>query len=154
MHDQIEHRHDEAVRQERTMLSQEWLLLQSQSEQLERSCLLIKLVCVLLLALGLMLTLNLYLAAAFVCILWLQEAIVRTSQARLLARILQLEALLRDAAQAQAEQHAFQLHTQWQQQRGGALSLIMEYLKNAARPTVAFPYLALLILDAMIFNMA
>lgn len=150
MHDQIERRHDEAVRQERTMLSQEWLLLQSQSEQLERSCLLIKLVCVLLLALGLMLTLNLYLAAAFVCILWLQEAIVRTSQARLLARILQLEALLRDAAQAQAEQHAFQLHTQWQQQRGGALGLILEYLKNAARPTVAFPYLALLMLDAML----
>ncbi|WP_295750557.1 hypothetical protein [Undibacterium sp.] len=150
MHDQNKHRNDDAVRLERTMLSQEWLLLQSQSEQLERSCLLIKLVCVLLFALGLMLTLNWYLAAAFVCILWLQEAIVRTSQARLVARILQLEASLRDAALAQAETQVFQLHTQWQQQRGGALGLMLEYLKNAARPTVVFPYLALLMLDAML----
>jgi hypothetical protein len=150
MYDQIEQRHADAVRQERTMLGQEWLLLQSQSEQLERSCLLIKLVCVLLFALGLMLTLNWYLAAALVCILWLQEAIARTSQARLVARILQLEALLRDAALAQALPQAFQLHTQWQQQRGGALGLMLEYLKNAARPTVAFPYLALLMLDALL----
>ncbi|MCX7219405.1 MAG: hypothetical protein NTY70_10875 [Burkholderiales bacterium] len=150
MHDQIEHRDADAVRLERTLLSQEWLLLQSQSEQLERSCLLIKLVCVLLLALGLMLTLNLYLAAALVCILWLQEAIVRTSQARLVARILQLEAWLGDAALAHGQTQVFQLHTQWQQQRGGALGLILEYLKNAARPTVALPYLALLMLDAML----
>jgi hypothetical protein len=150
MHDQIEQRHADAVRQDRTMLSDEWLLLQSQSEQLERSCLLIKLVCVLLFALGMMLNLNCYLAAALVCTLWLQEAIARTSQARLVARILQLEALLRDAALAQALPQAFQLHTQWQQQRGGALGLMLEYLKNAARPTVAFPYLALLMLDAML----
>ena len=150
MHDQIEHRDADAVGLERTMLSQEWLLLQSQSEQLERSCLLIKLVCVLLLALGLMLTLNLYLAAALVCILWLQEAIVRTSQVRLVTRILQLEVWLRDAALAQALPQVFQLHTQWQQQRGGALGLVLEYLKNAAKPTVAFPYLALLMLDAML----
>jgi hypothetical protein len=150
MLDQAQQHSDAVLTHKQTLLSQEWLLLQSQSEQLERSALSIKLLCVLLLALGLMLTLNLYLAAAFVCILWLQEAIVRTSQARLVARILQLEAVLRDAALTQAETQAFQLHTQWQQQRGGGLSLMLEYLRNATRPTVAFPYLALLMLDAIV----
>ena len=41
---------------------------------------------------------------------------------------------------------AFTLHTRWQAQRRGVLGLVREYLSSAMRPTVAFPYLVLLLL--------
>lgn len=137
------------------MLGQEWQTLQSQYEQYERGALQIKLVavlmCVWLLGGGLMSKLNLMLATVFVLLLWLQEGIFRTSQARLGERILQLEAGLRTSAQAATGHTPFQLHSDWQKRRGGVLALLMEYAKNAARPTVAFPYLALLLVSVLLY---
>ena len=127
---------------------QEWLSLQSHYEHYERSNLLIKLVCVVLFAAGLVLRLNVIIAAAFVLILWLQEGIVRTYQARLGGRILHIEASLRGESPTM---QAFQLHTEWLKTRPSALGLMVEYAKNAARPTVAFPYIVLLALDVLVY---
>ena len=127
---------------------QEWLNLQTHYEGYERSALLIKLVCIVFFAAGLVLRLQVMVAAVFVSIFWLQEGIFRTYQARLGERILQIESSLRDTTQTGL---AFQLHTEWLKNRPTALGLILEYAKNAARPTVAFPYAVLLLLDVAVY---
>jgi len=75
-------------------------------------------------------------------VFWLMEGIFRTSQSRLGSRLLRLEAHLRQDPPSGA---AYQLHSEWQAGRPGMLGLLGEYLGNAARPTVAFPYPLLLI---------
>ncbi|MEP6969097.1 MAG: hypothetical protein ABJA49_01565, partial [Betaproteobacteria bacterium] len=76
-------------------------------------------------------------------VLWLQDAIFKTFQARLVARLLDLE---RHLAQGNATSgQAFQLHTIWQAGRKNLAGLLGEYLRSAMRPTVAFPYLVLLL---------
>jgi hypothetical protein len=146
---------DQTAHQDRQMLGQEWQALQTQYEQYERSALQIKLaavlMCVWLLGGGLMSKLNLMLAVVFVLLLWLQEGIFRTSQARLGERIAQLETGLRTSGEDTAVPTPFQLHSDWQQRRGGVFALLMEYAKNAARPTVAFPYLALLLVSVLLY---
>ncbi len=127
---------------------QEWISLQAQYEHYERTSLLIKLISVVLFGLGLMFPMNVLLVAAFVLIFWLQEGIVRTFQARLGERILHVEGCLRDPEMIG---FAFQLHTEWQKNRPSSFGLILEYAKNAARPTVAFPYVALLLLDVLVY---
>jgi hypothetical protein len=127
---------------------QEWMSLQSQYEHYERSCLLIKLSCVVLFALGLMFPMNVLLAAAFVLIFWLQEGIFRTFQARLGERLLQVEECLRDPEKIG---FAYQLHTEWLKNRPSVFGLILEYAKHAVRPTVAFPYVALLLLNILVY---
>jgi hypothetical protein len=86
--------------------------------------------------------------AVIVAILWLQDAIWKTFQSRIETRILYLESLLREAPGGNREQRAFQLHSQFQEQRkqGG---MVAQYLSSAVRPTVAFPYAALLGLLAL-----
>jgi len=116
----------------------EWAVLQNNIEQFERHALLVKLLAVVL-ATQLTLFGSAGLAIAAVGILWLQEAIFRTSQARLGARILRLEA--QDAT-------AHQLHTEWAAHRPGTVGLVVEYLKHALRPTVAFPYPVLVVVIA------
>ena len=137
--------------QHKSMLSQEWLALQSQYEHYEHSSLLIKLVAVIVFAAGLMLTLNLILVALFVAVFWLQEGILRTFQARLGARILQVETGYRAETEDQMVCQPFQLHTEWLRTRPGSIGLVAEYIKNAARPTVAFPYLILLLIDLLVY---
>ena len=127
---------------------QEWKSLQAQYEHYERSSLLIKLTCVVLFALGLMFPMNVLLAAAFILIFWLQEGIFRTFQARLGDRLLQVEEYLRGSEKVG---FAYQLHTEWLKNRPSFFGLILEYAKHAARPTVAFPYVVLLVLDVLVY---
>jgi hypothetical protein len=74
-------------------------------------------------------------------VLWIQDAIFKTFQARLGERLLQLERLLADGGEAAGR--AFQLHTTWLATRKGLAGLLGEYLRSALRPTVAFPYVVL-----------
>lgn len=137
--------------QQARRFEQEWLSLQNHYEHYERGSLLIKLVCVVLFAAALVLRFNVIVAAVLVLILWLQEGIFRTCQARMGDRLLQVEASLRESAQTKQTAQAFQLHTEWLKTRPSAVGLIMEYAKNAARPTVAFPYIVLLVLDVSVY---
>jgi len=121
-------------------LSQEWQLLQQQVGRYESQALHIKLLAITLFALALSQGWSLRFAALTLCILWLQEAIFRTTQTRLCERLLLLESALRNGGTSAG----MQLHSWWADHRGGFMSLLAEYAKAAIRPTVALPYFLLL----------
>ncbi len=126
--------------------AQEWLALQGQYERYEFGSLSIKLICIAVFAAGVVFGLSSNLSFVIVSIFWLQEGIYRTLQARLGERLLQIEASLN---QELPVLRPFQLHSEWQKKRPGAIGLIFEYLKNSARPTVTFPYLVLLVVNLL-----
>lgn len=126
-------------------LGQEWMTLQNNHEQYERGALALKLVTLVFAFALLAANLPVLIVVLVVAALWLQEGIYRTSQSRLGARLLVLEGLIRgDVSGA-----AFQLHTQWRTARAGLGGLLREYVGNALRPTVAYPY-AVLILGLLV----
>lgn len=124
-------------------LSQEWITLQNNHERYESGGLLLKLAGVAIWGVGMAWERHEALVDLLVLILWVQEGVYRTFQARLGARILCVEALL---GREEAEGGAFQLHSEWLANRPGMAGLLVEYGKSALRPTVAFPYAALLLI--------
>ena len=128
-------------------LSLEWQTLQHGHEQHEKNALLIKLVCIALCVFGLGLQVPLPWLACCVLLLWAQEAIFKTYQSRIAERLLRVEQLL---AQAAPEQPAMQLHTEWAAQRPGVMGLVASYGMSACKPTVAFPYVPMLVMGALL----
>ena len=129
-----------------TGLQQEWNTLQNNIERYEHSALWLKLAAIAL-------TLNAgsllpWLVPALLLLLWLQEGVFRTSQARLGERIVLVEQML--AAGEADGGKACQLHSQWLAQRPGTFGLLLEYARSALRPTVAFPYPLLLVLAVLL----
>lgn len=133
------------------LLSQEWQALHQDHERYDRYGLLIKLTATLTCLLTIGLGMTLPLALAFVLVLWLQEGIWRTVQARTSERLLAVEQLLKDPT----NQVAMQFYSEWEAARPGTSGLIKEYLRNALRPTIAYPYVILLALQiiATLFNL-
>ncbi|MEQ1529509.1 MAG: hypothetical protein ABL925_09345 [Methylococcales bacterium] len=132
---------------EPTLLGQEWRTLQNNYEHYESNAFLIKLSAVALYLAAQVLLLNSLVTAAIILILWVQEGIFRTYQARLGRRILRIEGLLKQAEPAIGA--ACQLHTHWLAERKGFSGLLAEYAASTARPTVAFPYAVLLLLHVL-----
>ena len=91
-------------------LTQEWAILQHNHEQHERNSLLIKLAGVALLAASPALALSVPASVALLLVLWLQEAILRTFQARIGERILRIEQLLREGAEQPLPRHRRERH--------------------------------------------
>jgi hypothetical protein len=135
---------------ESSLLSQEWLALFKQHEQYEKNAMLVKLVATVLYAGGVAAAQDAILIGLMVLVLWLQESMQRTMQARLGARIALVEELL--AHHPVADGQAFQLHTQWLATRKGFTGLLSEYAVNACKPTVAFPYAVFLLHLAAILS--
>lgn len=127
--------------------AQEWAILQPLYERYEGLALVIKLLAVTLFSAGLVIDVLAPWLVLLCLVLWLQEGIFKTYQARLGERLLQLEQLLAGDAVATPAQ-VFQLHRGWAAQRAGAQGLLWEYLRSASRPTVVFPY-GLLLLVAL-----
>lgn len=125
-------------------LQTEWSTLQQDHERHERCAVGIKVAAVALTAAAALFGFPFELAAPLIAIVWVIEAMLRTVQGRLGQRLLKVEALIADGA---SEYAAFQLHTEWQATRPGAVGLLMEYAKSALKPTVAFPYPLLIILS-------
>ncbi|WP_265948220.1 hypothetical protein [Dechloromonas sp. A34] len=132
---------------DKARLGQEWLSLHDHSEQYEKHALLIKLTCLALCVGGLAAKLPVGWLGALVVLCWMQEGILKTGQVRLVERLLRLEAVLRQAAPPDAL--AMQLYSAWSAARPGWIGLLREYAVNAARPTVAFPYLPILLLGLL-----
>ncbi|MES2356494.1 MAG: hypothetical protein V4568_19255 [Pseudomonadota bacterium] len=130
---------------ETTALSQEWKILQNNYEQYEKSALLIKLTGIVICAVGVALALHEMLVSAIVLVLWVQEGIFRTYQSRLGERILCVERLIKQNTEEDGA--AFQFHSTWLAARPGVVGLIAEYAKSAMRPTVAYPYMVLLLVN-------
>lgn len=118
-------------------LHQEWLALQAQHERYEGQALAVKLAAF---AAAVLVPDN-TLALALLALLWLQEAVLKTFQARLGERLLAVETGLKDGGVP-----AMQFHTGWLASRPRGAALLAEYLKSALRPTVALPYPLLMLL--------
>lgn len=127
---------------EASALEREWVVLQGNIEQHERNALVVKLVAVFLFTAAVLFSLAGDLTAWLIVILWFQEAMLRTFQARIGTRILRIEEMLRGAAG-----QAMQLHTDWIAARNGLAGMVLEYAASAIRPTVAFPYAVLLLVN-------
>jgi hypothetical protein len=127
------------------LLGQEWITLQNNFEQYERSALLIKGASLLVSLAGFLLALDASLMAAVVLVCWLQEGIFRTFQSRLGQHILKVESLIAQGASSSAIASSspalpFQLHSEWLATRPPGLALLQAYATSACRPTVAYPH--------------
>ena len=128
--------------------AQEWTVLQKLHERYEFGALTIKLTAVVLFFAGLVVELHATWLLLLVASLWLQEGIFKTYQARLGTRLLVLE----QGIAAGEAMRVFALHSDWLAQRKGLIGQLREYLGSTVRPTVAFPYLVLLVLTWVFYN--
>lgn len=126
-------------------MQHEWLALHRAFEAHERNALWIKLIAIVMCGGAITLSLNEYFISTLVATLWVQEGVIKTFQARLGARILRVEQLIRDNAST----GGFQLHSDWLARRKRGLPMLGEYALNALRPTVAYPYVALILIDML-----
>ncbi len=122
----------------------EWAILHSDIEKYERFSLIIKLFSVLICILSIALAISPAISIFVVLILWLQSGIWTTFQNRLEDRILIIENSLADKSHENSSD--FQLYSEWQKNRPGAVNLIKEYIFNSLKPTVAYPYILLVLL--------
>ncbi|MBO1255964.1 hypothetical protein J3L16_09735 [Alteromonas sp. 5E99-2] len=129
----------------RDLLAEEWKLMQGQFDLYECYSLIIKLISIVLAALSLIFGYTHFVMVLLVCVLWLQDAIWKTFQGRIEVRLLELEAFLSDDEETELAL-PFQFNTRYSESRPGTVGLLIEYLKQAARPTVAFPYCVLILL--------
>ncbi len=134
--------------EENAPLCQEWQTLQNNYESCERSALLIKLACLSLGLAGLAAGVAWGWLGGMVVLCWFQEGILKTFQARLGERLLRIEALVRQPPIPPGV--ALQLHSEFLAARPGGAALIAAYAASAARPTVAYPYLPILLLGGAV----
>lgn len=135
-----------------TELASEWSLLQNQFDSYEKYSLLIKLASVLIVSWAYMADTLDYFLVFLILVLWVQDAIWKTFQGRIEVRLLQLESCLQKVQKREGsedaadnlESLAYQFNSVYQRERPSQIGLIVEYGAQAIRPTVAFPYVALL----------
>ncbi|WP_158965856.1 hypothetical protein [Paraglaciecola sp. L3A3] len=130
-------------------LQQEWITLQNQFDQYEKFSLLIKLFNILVTC-YLLFVVELAWWPLFVCaVIWLQDGIWKTFQARTGDRLLLVEeavSQLQGADNSSQPILGMQFNSEWENSRKGAVGLIMEYVKQSLKPTVAYPHVLLLLL--------
>ena len=129
-----------------SLLGLEWQTLQNHYEQHERNALLIKLASLALCLGGLALGQPLLWVGFAVLLGWGLEGIFKTYQSRLGERLLRIESLLKGV---QVPDAPMQFHTEWAASRPGGAALFASYALSACRPTVAFPYLPILLMLAI-----
>ena len=130
---------------ESSALGLEWTTLQNNHEACERNALLIKVTAVVLFAVGVALSFSTLLASFILLILWVQEAMTRTTQSRLGTRLLHIEHMFK--LDPMDDGGAFQLHSDWLASRAGLSGQLEQYAASATRPTLDFPYFALLLVQ-------
>lgn len=120
-------------------LHHEWLALQEQYDSYEKFSLVIKLVSVILGSCMLFAWHQPLWAACMLTILWAQDSIWKTFQNRIGQRLLSVE----NALSENHSQTAMQFNSQWLASRMGGSGLMLEYLHQAVKPTVAFPHIVM-----------
>ncbi|MBV1914559.1 MAG: hypothetical protein KUG72_04185 [Pseudomonadales bacterium] len=128
-------------------LAAEWSLLQNQFDSYEKYSLLIKLTAIGVLAAAYFSD-HLSVFVLFLLLtLWLQDAIWKTFQSRIDIRLLQLEQYLSSEHPLEnRDGKAYQFNSLYLQNRPGSIALVKEYLRQALRPTIAFPHLVLVLI--------
>lgn len=120
----------------------EWYVLQNQFDSYEKHSLYIKLAAILVVFLaGILASISSFIAVILI-VLWLQDAIWKTFQSRLETRLLKIEY----AISSGAEGDVLQFNSGYQRERLNGLLLISEYARQSIRPTVAFPYVVLILI--------
>lgn len=132
------------INENTSALMQEWNVLQQQHEAYEHKSLSLKMFSTLVLALLMFHNRFDFVLPVLLLCLWVQEGIWKTFQGRLGERLIIVEQALAN----NTDEPAMQLNNQWQQIRPGFIGLIVEYIKNTCRPTVAFPHFIYLIISA------
>lgn len=127
-------------------LESEWALLQNQFDSYEKYSLIIKLFAVGVLTLAFTANVVSIFVICLLLILWMQDAIWNTFQARIETRLLALEGALA-VFEDDRDMTVCQFNSQYLKTRPGTAGLIVEYFKQAIRPTVAFPHVALVLLS-------
>lgn len=122
------------------MYESEWTLLQNQYDSYEKHSLYIKLVSILAVVLSEITDTNNILIFGILLVLWLQDSIWKTFQSRIEPRLFQIEKNIRE----RVEDNEFQFNSEYQAIESSGLGKIGEYLKQAMRPTVAFPHVVLI----------
>ncbi|WP_114325205.1 hypothetical protein [Candidatus Colwellia aromaticivorans] len=121
------------------LLVKEWQSLHNSHERYEQYALIIKLFSVAVTLFSLAFYHENRVIILILTILWLQEGIWKTYQARTCYRIELIEqALLENNLEA------FQFYRQWSENRPSSAGLVMEYLKTSLKPTILYPYIPLI----------
>jgi len=121
-------------------LVKEWCLLQNQFDSYEKHSLYIKLVSILiLLSAEISGVISVYIFFILI-VLWLQDGIWKTFQARIEPRLFQIEKSISD----ESNESTCQFNTEYNKVRLSGLALITEYACQSIRPTVAFPHVILI----------
>ena len=126
----------------------EWCTLQNQYDSYEKHSLYIKLASIAGLLIAVVSEAIGLSVIAIVLVLWLQDAIWKTFQSRIEPRLLKVEEVIHNNLDASA----FQFNREYQQSRRGFAALIAEYLRQAMRPTVAFPHAALILIILVLYQ--
>ena len=121
----------------------EWCLLQNQFDSYEKHSLYVKLLSVTVLLMAEMSDGVSIFVVLLLMVLWLQDAIWKTFQSRIEIRLLQIEKYISE----ESETSVFQFNSEFQRVRLSGLSLINEYICQSIRPTVAFPYVVLILIS-------
>lgn len=124
------------------MLKDEWKLLQTQFEESEKWALIIKISAVALTITFFLSPLSGLALLALILVLWFMEGMWKTYQSRLAERLLVVESFIQQGL----ESEAMKLHSDWKSSRPDNLTLVMEYVSNSLKPTVAFPYAPLILI--------
>mgnify|MGYP000279355172 FL=1 len=127
---------------EKKHLELEWVTLQNNVEQSEALSLLIKLFSIIVCLIGIIFKLAPIILCLLLMVIWFQDAIWKTFQSRTEQRLHSIEA----ACNGDTSTIAFQFYSEWSAKRPGGIKLIVEYCKSAIRPTIAYPYVALVVI--------
>lgn len=124
----------------------EWCVLQNQFDSYEKHSLYIKLISIIaLLAVQVLDVVSVFIPLILL-VLWVQDAIWKTFQSRIESRLLQIEKCISEESGDGSEGDECQFNSEYQKVSLSGLSLIIEYAKQSIRPTVAFPYVVLILI--------
>ncbi len=130
-------------------LQQQWSTLHNNVERSESLALVLKMLAVVVLLVGLIAGINLTIIDLLLLVLWLQEGIWKTFQSRTELYLLDIEKVLLD----KEVDIGLGFYSNWVKSRPGLKTLVLQYLSNAIRPTVAYPYVILLVISFVLKNL-
>lgn len=123
-------------------LESEWNTLQSSADQYEHSSLNIKLMSLLVVGGSIALTLETLPQILLILLFWITEAVYKTFQFRIFARLDKIEAAIQNS---DFGCKPFQFNSDFNDERGGISNLLLEYVTSALKPTIAVTYLVLIV---------
>jgi hypothetical protein len=131
------------------ILQSEWITLQNQFDSYEKCSLVIKLFNILVCCILVFVLDTKLWPLAVVAILWLQDGIWKTFQNRIGRRLEVVERAIQGNPNHTPDNPShmgMQFNLAWNQSRPHAVGLVSEYIKQALKPTVAYPHVVLMAL--------